>query len=740
MSDPTIVNVAAIVEGQSYQVLSLRIAQRYATVGRAECELTDDEQGPHSSGMEPSALIGKTIQLSMDRANGGSQTSFVGVVIEAAHVAADTTRPYVRLVATPRMWRLSKRSDCRVFQQMTTKDIVADVLDRAGVTDVEWQLTGSYEPREYCVQHRETDLDFALRLLAEDGISFAIEARDGVDFTVFCDGELGDILGATELPYAAEFGFDTARDCVERLEQVVQLKSDKVTLRDYDFERPDFELSAAEGEGTLETYVFPARSNQESVASHYAQVLLESLQADRELLKGESQALHLAVGRRFTVTDHPYEPLNQTYLLLEVEHRYRASRWASEDASREGSGCSFVAMPVTTGPYRPTRKQARAVPGYESVAVVGPAGSEIHPDEFGRVKAQHFWDREGDGSDKASCFMRTTQLPLGGGLLTPRVGWEVTVRNIDGDPDMPIVTGRMYTAKAPPPYALPEHKTRMSFQTATSPGGGSVNELRFDDKKGSEEMFMNASKNMSVGAGNNATETVGGNETREIGSNQDLDVTGAKSSVTGTQVWSIGGNQDVGVTTYGVDQNGGAHTLSVGGNRDLTIGGDHRRLVGGASGMTVSGMQVDLVAGSVTEATTSTMNDTIGTALVEIAGGGRSVTCTSRVETVGSLKAVLCTGGRGVEVGGSMTHDVAGALLIKTKGEFNDNSKGDITDIVGGAQVIKAVDVTFTAESLLTVVCGGSTLTLTPGSVSLVGATVKLDGVTPQTAALIKDN
>jgi type VI secretion system secreted protein VgrG len=380
------------------------------------------------------------------------------------------------------------------------------------------------------------------------------------------------------------------------------------------------------------------------------------------------------------------------------------------------------------------------MPGYDSAVVVGPPGTEIHPDAYGRVKAQFMWDRQGNKDDRASCFMRTTQASLGGGLLTPRVGWEVTVDCGEGDPDQPVVTGRMYTTKAPPPYALPANKTRTAIQTATSPGGGSSNELRFEDKQGAEEMFINASKDMSQSAGNNATDTIGGNETRTIGANQKVDVTGATSCVAGTQVWNVGANQTLGISTYMVDKNSGAHALSIGGNRDMKVGGDHRALCAGASTLDVGGMQIDLVVGNVTDTTPATLDDTIGAALVEIAGGGRNVVCKSRVETVGAVKAVLATGGRGVTVGGSMTHNVAGAIGIKTKAGLNDNSGGMLTDVAGGAQIVKAVNVTFTAETLLTVVCGGSTLTLTPGSVTLAGATVKLDGVTPQTAAMIKDN
>jgi len=746
MSEPSDITIELSIDGTAYEVLAARIERKADEIPMATVEImaaegrttTTEGSAPPP---EPGAILGGELRLAIARGDGASSTEFVGRVVEASLVGDDTVVPFTRLVAAPSPWRLTKRSDCRVFQEMTTDAIVNDVLERAGVTAAKWQLSGSYEPRTYCAQHRETDWYFIRSLLAEEGIAFTVEG----DEMIFSDGDLGPVDGASELSYMPEFGFDAWRDCVERLEHQLSVKSDKVTLRDFDFERPDFELkgeheSIDEGAKSLETYVFPARTNKESVADHYAQMLCESLQAERDLVTGETQSLHLSPLRTMSITDHPYEPLNQELRVLEVVHRYRAARWGGGSGA-DVSGCSFVAMPTAAGPYRPKRNApARAMAGYDSALVVGPAGAEIHPDDYGRVKAQFMWDREGDKTDKASCWMRTAQAPLGGGQLTPRVGWEVTVGCAEGDPDLPTICGRMYTSKAPPPYPLPSGKTKTTIRTDTSPGGGSSNEITFDDAQGAEDMFVNASKDMSCSAGNNATDTVGGSETRTIGANQNVDVTGAVSWVSGTQTWAIGGSQSLGIDTYMVDKNGGAHSLSVGGNRDLKVGGDHRRLCAGASTLDVGGMQVDLVVGNVTDTTPSTLDDTISAALVEIAAGGRNVTCKSRVETVGAVKAVLATGGRGVEVGGSMTHDVAGAIGIKTKADLNDNSGGKLTDIAGGAQIVKAANVTFTAKTLLTVVCGGSTLTLTPGSDTLAGATVKLDGVAPQTAAMIKDN
>ena len=371
----------------------------------------------------------------------------------------------------------------------------------------------------------------------------------------------------------------------------------------------------------------------------------------------------------------------------------------------------------------------------------GPAGKEIYPDKDGRVKVIFPWDRLGKPDDTSSLWIRTCQLPLGGSMLTPRVGWEVYLNFTDGDPDIPFVFGRMYNGKVPPPYELPRYKTRMSIQTATTPGGGSTNEIRMDDTAGKEEMFMNASKDASVSAGNNATESVGNNETRAIGANQSLAVTDSMSANIGAnQSLSVGANQTVHVSTFMVDQVG-SHSLTIGGNRDLKAGGDHKRTVAGASKLSIGGMQVDLVAGSADENGLATMDDHVGAALVELSASNRTVTVTgSRKETAGAAKLVISGGGRAVTVGGGLTHKVAGAILTKIGGDRSDSSSADFLEVAGGAQIIKAVNVTFEAESLLSVVMGASTITLTKASVSIAGTKITLDGEVADEGVLVVDN
>ncbi len=742
MSDAALLGVQVQIDGQALTALEVEIELAVSEIGTCTCVLTDNDGGP-----DPATLIGQTLELSVTREADERSFTFAGLIIEAEHLGAESALPAVKLVSVSRLWRLSMRSDTRVFQEMTTESIVADVLSRAGIdpVDQDWKLTGSYEPRLHCVQHRETDLAFIKRLLAEEGISFTVEIEEGVDKIRFSDVDFGEVLGPLQLTYQHEFGMDAARDHVARLEYGRAIVSDRVTVRDFDFERPDFEVKAeqaADGAGTLEDYLYPARAIEPDTIERRAQVRLESHQAERATIRGGTGALHLLPGRRFSITGHPYEPLNIELRVLTVSYQFVAPRWGKSKASGDVQRMSFTAMPAELAMRPKVMPNARSVPGYDLAQITGPAGSEIHPDEYGRTKLQALWDHTGKGDDQSSCWVRSTQLPLAGGLMTPRVGWEVAVRHVEGDPDEPIIVGRMYNAKKPPPYALPEHKARSTIQTATSPGGEGVNELRFDDTKGKEQMMMNASKNMSVAAGNNCTDSVVGDETRSIGVDQNLDVSGAlQSNVGGSQTWGVGADQKTASATYLVDEMGGAHSLAIGGNRDLTVGGDHRALVSGTSELAVGGMQIDLVAGSVEESTLSTMNDTVGGALIQMTPSGHNVvTSGSRVETIGALKAVLSTAGRGVKVGGAMTQTVGGAVAVISKGDIKDNSDGAISETVGGLHYTKATEVTYAAKSLLTVVCGGSTLTLTPASVTIAGATIKLDGVCPETAALVLDN
>ncbi|WP_437964697.1 type VI secretion system tip protein TssI/VgrG [Sorangium sp. So ce260] len=734
------------IDGVPFPLLWLEAHEALDDLGWLRCEITDRAGGPN-----PATLIGRPLLLTLSRRGGREERKLAGYVVEAERrTARGMEEPGTRLIARPRLFRLTQRADCRIFQHMSTPDIVKEVLAGAGIpaSAQRWQLMDSYPKRQTAAQYRETDHDFVRRLLAEEGISFFIDSSTGTDAVVFFDIEPEELEGGKELVFRPPDGLDTTCDAITTLSYERSIAPGRVLLRDHDFERPRVALDArAEGgddpERALEVYLHPGRFTEPAVGDRRAKVLLESLRARRALASGTTNTLRARPGRRFALTDHPHEPLNQEYLLVEVDTALEARAAAHPRGEVEGRGArvAFRAIPTSKTTYRPPRApRAARVVGAQSAVTTGPSGREIHPDRHGRVKVLFPWDRRGKADDSSSPWVRTSQLPLGGGMLTPRVGWEVCLDFIDGDPDTPLVGGRLYNATSPPPYPLPAHKTRTALQTATSPGGGSVNEIRMDDRAGAEEMYMSASRDGSVRAGNNATETIGNNESRSIGANHSLTVKGSMSATVGAnQDLAIGGDREVRVSTFMVDDVG-SHSLTVGGDRDLKAGGDHKRTVTGSSTLTIGGMQVDLAAGSVDEGMMATMEDTVGAALIEMTASDRTVTVKgSRTETAGAAKVILAGGGRSVEVGASLNQKAAGAILSDVAGDRHDVSETDFIEIAGGAQIVKATNVVFEAQTLLSVVMGASTITMTPASVSIAGVKITFDGDCHE-LGIIKEN
>jgi type VI secretion system secreted protein VgrG len=634
---------------------------------------------------------------------------------------------------------------------MSVPDIVKRVLSEGGVPegDQVWTLSQSYEPRPQCSQYRETDFAFVSRLLAEEGIVFSITHDEGSDKVLFTDDDkgFGDIKPST-VPFDGLQGFDILKPQVMWLSRRHAVKTDKVFLRDYDFTRPKYQLQTElegtdEGPHALEVYRYPGRFVDEGAGGRHAKALLHSMQAERDVLSGETSLMSFKTGHRFTIEEHPYEGFNQEWMVVSIETEARTTASFHEGDVKRDFLCRFTAVPTASTVYKAPRREAMAtVPGTQSAFVTGAAGSEIHPDEHGRIKARFLWDRTDPQDDTSSFWIRTEQPNTPDSMFLPRVGWEVSLRYFDGDVDRPMCFGRLYNALAPPPYKLPDGKARSSIQTATSPGGGSSNELRMDDSGGSEEMFVNASKDLTIKVGNNMSMTIGNNEVRTIGANSSLAVTNTLETVVGAnQSLMVGANQEMKVETFMLDDVGADHSLKIGGNRDMKVGGDHKFAVGGSQTKSVGGMQVDLVVGTVQEKVDGSMTHEVGAALIELVTNNRDFTVAgSRTENVGAAKVVVTKGGRGVEIGGSLTTMVAGAIVNKVKGDKSQKAGGPYTDLVAGAQIIKADNVTFEGESLVAVVMGASVLIVSKPAILLAGTSVKWDGETKDTAILIVDN
>jgi type VI secretion system secreted protein VgrG len=744
------VQASIVVAGKTYRVFRYAIHEQLSEVSSLVCALAKEEEDPP----EASALFDQPAVFTLKNDNGGEKRTFVGTVVRARRSEeASEASALIELHVAPKAWCMSRRADCRTFQKMTVVDIVKQVLTDAGVDKSNWKTSGTYAPRDYTVQYRETDLAFIQRLLSEEGIYFSIEHDDSAATIVFGDDPtgFGPTAGPATLAFRASFGqYEVGiQGVVTDVARAQQARSDKTCLRDYDFEKPKLKLesTAKTDKADAEVYVWPGRFTDKKVGDRLAQVLLDSLRVDGDVVTGQTPVLSLLAGTRFSIDEHPYTPLNQEYLVVGVDldghdellgpggkKELRGSSWG---------GCWFRAIPTKTQAYRPPRRvREQFVAGAQTAITTGPPSEEIHTDKDGRVTVQFHWDRLGKNDDKSSMWMRTSQLPTGGSMLLPRMKWEVAVRYLEGDVDRPMVMARMYNTSTPPPYKLPDHKGKSSIQTATSPGGGSSNEIRMCDDKGSEEMMMNASKDMSVDVGNNATESIKANLTRVVGSNHNLGITDSfSSSVGASQVVTVSGKQDVHVQTFMVDQVTGNHTLAIGGARSMKVGGDHKREITGDSTLNANSMSIDLVVGAVNEHGLANYKHHVGAALVEMTAGSRSVTVTgNRSENATLAKVIYTPAGVSVDVTGTLTQKVAGLIYRKTDADLAETSAANFTDLAAGAQLMKATDITIEGETSVTLVMGASVISLTKMTVAIAGVSIKLDGEVIDTGALIVVN
>lgn len=731
------------VDGESFVVEAATLEERLDRIPSLDVTLVRDGDLP-----KPASLLGKEAKLSIGSVDAAEPPHrFQGIVVGGQRRLDAKGRPTLRLDIRPKVHRLTLRNDVRTFQKKKVVDILKEVVEGGGAGPIRMQIVGSYEEREFTIQYRETDFDFVLRLAAEEGIALGFDHESGE--VVFCDDPRGITdAAATSAKFIPEFGFDAVYASVGKLSKRHRVASDKVMLRDYDPTRPRFKLESNhegtdDGDHALEVYAYPARSDDESAVARRAQVLVESLQSRRDVVTGSTTAWALAPGQRFKIEGHPYAPLDTELLTIAT----RLSYFDNQSSFTEGEhriSLVFEAIPTERCAYRPERRPvARTAPGIQTALTTGASGQEIDVDDAGRVTVIYPWDRAGAKDETSSVRMRTLQLGSGGSMLLPRVGWEVLVQCNESDPDLPLVMGRLYNAEKPPPYALPAGKARSSIQTATTPGGGSTNELRTDDSAGSEEMFFNASKDMTVMAKNNATEGIGNNATLKVGSDQTINITnsldlhiGADQSVT------VGGNQKSSIETFRVDDAGGSHTLDVGGNRDMKVGGDHKLTIASDESLDVGSMKTDLVVGSFDEKADGNMTLDVGAVRATLTAGSHNTTIGGNCnETSGAAKVSLVFGAVGSEVGGNQDLKAAAAAIHLVTADRTETAGGMYTEVAAGAHIVKATNIIFEAETALTLVMGGTIVSLTPASVALLGAaSVKLDGDVAETAALVIDN
>ncbi len=473
-------------------------------------------------------LLGENITVRLYRPEQDDERYFNGFVSRFSQLTTYEQRyAAYRLTLRPWCWFLTRTADCRIFQDMTAPDIIKQIFSDRGFSDFEERFSESYRSREYCVQYRETDFDFISRLMEEEGIYYYFKHDNGKHILIMADNySAHESVG--EIPYYPEANPNQREvESVFRWSLNAQLQPGKFALRDFDFKIPTKDLGSTtpipreHAQAEYEIYDYPGEYVETADGDHYSKVRIQELHARFETLDGQSDARAISTGELFSLTKHGRRDQNREYLLTGadytlVSNKLETGQGASDEPLYD---CRFTVI-VAQQPFRPERITPRPlIRGPQTAIVVGPSGEEIHTDEFGRVKCQFHWDRYSQADDTSSCWIRVSQGWAGkkwGMMFLPRVGQEVIVEFLEGNPDDPIITGRVYNGDNMPPYDLPAEKTKSTIKSLSSKGGGGFNEIRFEDLKDSEQIFIHAQKDQDIRVLNDLKEWVGNDSHRIV--------------------------------------------------------------------------------------------------------------------------------------------------------------------------------------------------------------------------------
>ena len=559
--------------------------------------------------------------------------NFNGCLTRVRYTGASGGAYRYRLALRPWIWLLSRTQDCKIFQKQSAFDIINSVLKTVKYSSVEDKrtLSSGSVVLDYCVQYRETSLDFVTRLMEQYGIYYYFEHTATTHTLVFADDLNSHTAITPAIPYQRQMTeARSTQDHIWDFTADLQLQSGSCTFLDYNFTTPAADLTVksidSDGQSELssEVYDYPGFYDTVANGKKLIEIRMEDLTARRQTLGGTTNARAVQVGVVFSLSGFPDKTStqNQDYLVTGCTTTFGSgdSRSAVNADLIDTFRCEFHAIPHKI-PFRLDQKTPRPmIRGPQTAKVVGASGDEITTDEYGRVKVKFPWDRGPAQDDTASCWIRVSQAWAGsgfGGMNIPRVGQEVIVEHLEGNPDRPIITGRVYNATVKVPYTLPADKTKSTMKSNTSPGGGGFNEIRLEDKKDSEEIFVNAQKDYNETVTNNKVVTVKqGNHTLTVTEgDHSSTISAGKHSTT------------VSAKDHELTVSAGNHTITISAGKSSTTAAQSITLTVGSSsikiapdGITLSGAQIK-VSGTATVEVSAPEAKLSGSAMTEISGG-----------------------------------------------------------------------------------------------------------------------
>lgn len=561
-------------------------------------------------------LIGKSITVTLTRPD-KSKRFFNGICSRISETGKAGEFTAYQMEIVPKLWLFSRQSHSRIFQNETVPNILKKVL--SGI-QTHFKIDGVFEPRNYCVQYRETDFNFLSRLMEEEGIYYFFTHTDGQHTMVLANSPQAH-PELKSIRYEEMSGGTREDERILSWQKVQELRTGKYTLWDHHFQMPDKTLEAketgvssvqvgkvshklvVEANKDLELYDFPGeyaqrfdginRGGSEQTAEvnkifednkRTAKIRMQQEEVSSLVIHGASNCGHLLGGHQFKLERHP--TADGEYVLTSVSHTAQAGDFRSDSTDEFSYQNSFTCIPIAL-PFRPLRNTPKPmIPGAQTAVVVGSSGEEIFTDKYGRVKVQFFWDRDGKKNEQSSCWVRVATMWAGskwGGIHIPRIGQEVVVTFVEADPDAPIIVGSVYNFDQMPPYDLPANKTQSGLKSRSTLNGGqdNFNEIRFEDKKGQEQLFVHAERNQDIEVEKDETHSVGHDRTKKVDNDETTTIgRDRKENVGKNETISIGENRNETVGKNETISIGENRNESVGKNEDISIGKNRTENVG----------------------------------------------------------------------------------------------------------------------------------------------------------------
>lgn len=609
----------------AFEVVEFRL-----TEGLSETFLLDVELSCANPAIDFGQVLDRPALLTIWQ--GGQPVRYVhGSVTSFQQGNTGFRRTRYRAIVEPRLARLRLASDWRIFQTLAVPDIAKVLLKKHTITlDYEQKVTNAHAPREYCVQAGDTDYHFVERIMREEGFFYGFLHNAEGHRLIHCD-RLWIFGKQPGLPveYNPMAGGDRPGPALRSFTYSENVRTARQTQRDYNFKSPLYnQQTRREGNdldhqaSSYERYDYPGRYKSE-VGEAFTQDRLRGHRGDARQAIVEGDDARLVPGISFDLIGHPRRDMNRGWRPVLIEHhgkQYTSQAEESADAAQGTHYSSTATLVPDDAEWRAEPMDKPLITGPQQATVVGPPGEEIYCDEFGRVKVQFPWDREGKNDEHSSCWIRVSQNISGalwGHMAIPRIGQEVIVSNFDGDPDQPVITGRSYNANQRPPYELPANKTRMTIKSQTHKGDG-FNEIRFEDEADQEEVFIHAQKDQNNIVNNDETTFVGHDRSERVDNDETVSIGHDRKE-------DVGNDETISIGRHRKEDVGKNETISIGRNRRVTIGGHKTETITKTKAESIGLAKFLTIGAAYQTSVGAAMNTTVGLSQSEQVGINKSV-------------------------------------------------------------------------------------------------------------------